>query len=60
MSKADEARIWEAQKHRRLEDMDAYLVPSDERVEDATLTDEDVQPGTRTNEQLATVTEVYA
>ncbi|MCY3856791.1 MAG: hypothetical protein OXF78_10925 [Rhodospirillales bacterium] len=60
MSKTDEARIWEAQKHRRLEDMDAYLVPSDERVEDATLTDEDVQPGARTNEQLATVTEVYA
>ena len=60
MSKADEAQIWEAQKHRRVDDINAYLVPSDERVEDATLTDEDVQPGTRTKRDLESVTQVYA
>lgn len=44
MSKAEESRIWEAQKQRRVEDLNAYLVPEDERVEDAALTDQDVQP----------------
>ena len=44
MKKADETKIWEAQKRRRVEDMSAYLVPEDERVEDAALTDEDIQP----------------
>ena len=60
MSKADEAKIWEAQKHRRVDDINAYLVPSDERVEDATLTDEDVQPGTKTKHDLESVVRVYA
>jgi len=46
MPKVEEARIWEAQKRRRAEDLSAYLVPEDERVEDAALTDEDVQPTT--------------
>ena len=35
----DEAKIWEAQKARRLLDLDAYLVADDERVEDAGLSD---------------------
>lgn len=72
MSPADEAKIWEAQKRRRIEDIDAYLVPEDERVEDATLTDEDVQPGKqsgkqreerpgkRTGQQIENIKQVYA
>lgn len=43
LRKSDEAKIWEAQKARRLDDMEAYLVSEEERVEDAALTDEDVQ-----------------
>ncbi|PWJ17563.1 radical SAM protein [Jannaschia seohaensis] len=60
MSKVDEARIWEAQKRRRVEDINAYLVPEDERVEDAGLTDEDVQPSTNTKKQLKGITQIYA
>ena len=60
MSKADEARIWEAQKRRRVEDINAYLVPEDERVEDAALTDQDVQPGTNAKRRRKSTTEVYA
>lgn len=60
MSKADEAKIWEAQKRRRVEDINAYLVPEDERVEDAGLTDEDVQPGQAVKKQIKTITQVYA
>jgi hypothetical protein len=52
MSKAEEAKIWEAQKKRRVEDINAYLVPEDERVEDAGLTDEDVQPKARTKNSV--------
>ena len=44
MPKNEEALIWEKQKKRRVEDMAAYLVPEDERVEDAALTDQDVVP----------------
>ena len=43
MPKDEEARIWAARKNMRIEDI--CSVPEDERVEDATLTDEDVQPG---------------
>ena len=43
MPKQEEAQIWEAQKARRLEDLEAYLVAEDERVEDAGLTDDDFQ-----------------
>ena len=60
MSKADEARVWEAQKRRRVQDINAYLVPEDERVEDAVLTDQDVQPGTKAKQQLKNTTQVYA
>lgn len=60
ISKADEAQIWEAQKQRRIEDMDAYLVPEDERVEDAALTDQDVQLGSRPKQKSNGVAEVYA
>jgi hypothetical protein len=60
MSKSDEARIWAAQKSRRVEDIASYLVPEDERVEDAGLTDEDVQPGSRLGKQLKAITQVYA
>jgi len=44
LPKNEEAQIWEAQKARRLDDPEAYLVADDERVEDAVLTDEDIQP----------------
>ena len=60
MTKADEARIWKAQKRRRVEDINAYLVPEDERVEDAGLTDEDVQPILRIKKQAKYITQVYA
>ena len=60
MSKADEARIWEVQKRRRVEDINAYLVPEDERMEDASLTDQDVQLGTKAKQQLKNTTQVYA
>ena len=60
MSKSDEARIWAAQKLRRVEDINAYLVPEDERVEDAGLTDEDVQPGSKVKSQIKSITQVYA
>ena len=60
MPKADEARIWEAQKRRRVEDYSAYLVPEDERVEDAGLTDEDVQPALNAKKHLKNITQVYA
>ncbi len=60
LPKADEARIWEAQKRRRVEDINGYLVPDDERVEDAALTDQDVQPGSIKKIQPKTTTEVCA
>lgn len=60
MSKSDEARIWEAQKRRRVEDISAYLVPEDERVEDAGLTDEDVKPEPRGEQAIKTITQVFA
>lgn len=47
ISKHEEAQIWEAQKARRLEDLDAYLIADDERVEDAGLTDDGFQPPLR-------------
>lgn len=60
MSKTDEARIWEAQKRRRVEDISAYLVPEDERVEDAGLTDEDVKPEPKIDRAIKTITQVFA
>lgn len=60
MSKADEAKIWEAQKRRRVEDISAYLVPEDERVEDAGLTDEDVQPEPKNQKAINKITQVFA
>ena len=60
ISKADEARIWDAQKRRRVKDINAYLVPEDERVEDAGLTDEDVQPASKVNRKLKDIMQVYA
>ncbi len=59
MSKSDEALIWEVQKRRRAENIDAYLVPEDERVEDAALTDQDVQPRSVVNKQVEDITEVF-
>ena len=58
MSRADEARVWEAQKRRRVENFNAYLVPEDERVEDAALTDQDVQPGPKAKQQPKNTTQV--
>lgn len=60
MTKADEAMIWEAQKKRRVEDLSAYLVPEDERVEDAALTDEDIQPVAKARRRVDNIKEVYA
>lgn len=60
MSKADEAQIWEAQRRRRVEDISAYLIPEDERIEDAALTDEDVQPGLSMNKKLNKINQIYA
>ena len=60
MSKADEARVWEAQRGRRVEDINAYLVPEDERVEDAGLTDQDVQPATMTKKRMNTTAQTGA
>ena len=58
--KADEVRIWEARKRKRIEDISAYLVPEDERVEDAALTDEDVQPEPTESKAIKKITQVYA
>jgi len=44
LPKEIEVKIWEAQKARRLEDRDAYLIPEDERVEDAGLTENGFDP----------------
>ncbi|NKB55029.1 MAG: radical SAM protein [Alphaproteobacteria bacterium] len=60
MSKADEAKIWEAQKRRRVGDINAYLMPEDERVEDAGLTDEDVQPAGHMKNRKKNITRAYA
>ena len=60
MPKVEEAKIWEAQKRRRVEDIDSYLVPDDERVEDATLTDEDIQPSTATKQPSRNEKQVFA
>lgn len=60
MSKADEARVWEAQRGRRVEDINAYLVPEDERVEDAGLTDQDVQPATMAKKRMNTTAQTGA
>ena len=46
LPKDEEIKIWASQKIRRQENMKAYLVADDERVEDAILTDEDIQPVT--------------
>ena len=46
MPKQEEVQIWEIQRARRLENLEAYLVADDERVEDAALTDDDVHPAT--------------
>ena len=47
LPKEDEQMIWERQRQRRAETPPTVLVPEDERVEDAGLTDDDVQPGHR-------------
>lgn len=60
MPKAEEAKIWEAQKRRRVENIDAYLVPDDERVEDAALTDEDIQPSALTKQRLHGEKQIFA
>ena len=58
--KHEEARIWKEQKKRRVEDINAYLLPEDERVEDATLTDQDIQPGTRNRQKQTGAAIAYA
>ena len=58
--KSEEAQIWEEQKKRRVEDINAYLVPEDERVEDAALTDQDIQPGSRNKQRKTDVAKAYA
>lgn len=44
MPKKEEVRIWEERKRLQVEDINPILVPDDERVEDAALTDQDIQP----------------
>lgn len=44
LSRDEETRIWEAQKRRKMDNIETCLVPEDERVEDAALTDQDIQP----------------
>ena len=44
LPKEEEVRIWAERKRLQVEDIIPLLVPNDERVEDATLTDQDVQP----------------
>lgn len=48
LPKDEEARIREERKRLQVQDFDISLVPDDERVEDAALTDQDVQPRQRT------------
>ena len=60
LPKADEARIWEAQKRRRVEHIGAYLVPDDERVEDAALTDQDIQSSVHARQKIKNVKQVFA
>jgi len=60
ISKADEALIWEAQKRRRVEDISAYLVPEDECVENAALTDEDVVLNAKAKQNIKSIKQVYA
>jgi hypothetical protein len=60
MPKEEEARIWKEQKKRRVENIDAYLVPEDERVEDAALTDQDVQAGSRKPRKFSNATPACA
>ena len=45
LPKGEEAAIWNAQKKRRTDDAHAYLIAEDQRVEDATLTDQTYIPG---------------
>ena len=42
--KEEEVRIWAERKRLQVEDINPLLVPDDERVEDAALTDQDIQP----------------
>lgn len=58
---SEEVIIWEEQKKRRNGEVDACLVPEDELVEDAALTDQDVQPGIANDKsQKLSVTGTYA
>ena len=57
---SEERKIWAAQKKRRVEDINAYLVPEDERVEDAGLTDEGYQPANKVASNVNKIKEVYA
>lgn len=52
--KHEEVKIWEAQKARRLENLEGYLVADDERVEDAALTDGGFQPSTSKDNETKT------
>jgi hypothetical protein len=45
LSKSDERKIWDSQKERRLADKAAYLVPTDELVEDAGLNETELPFG---------------
>lgn len=44
LPKSEEAEIWEKQRELRKENITQYLVPDDERVEDAGLTDQGFDP----------------
>lgn len=53
LPKDEEVQIWEERKRLQTQEISGYLVPDDERVEDAALTDQDVQPHQQTAITLA-------
>ena len=44
LAREEEERIWEERRRRRITDAVQFSIPEDERIEDAALTDQDVQP----------------
>ena len=57
--KAEEMKIWEERKRLHVEDINSCLMPEDERVEDAALTDQDVQPRSQAGPSLPTAAQAH-
>lgn len=60
LSKAEEREIWVAQRELRKSDPGGYLLPEDERVEDAGLSDDGFDPNKEVNQRGKTQTELVA